>query len=98
MRRGAAAVPDYRLTCLFVDRYHRRKGVAAIALDGALGLIARAGGEVAEEYPQDTQGRKISASFLYNGTRSMYERAGFDYERPPKGKNHYVMRKVAPAA
>jgi GNAT superfamily N-acetyltransferase len=94
---GLVSLPDYRLTCFFVDRDHRRKGVAAIALDEALDLIARAGGGVAEAYPQDTQGRKISASFLYNGTRSMFERAGFDYERP-KGKNHCMMRKVIPAA
>jgi GNAT superfamily N-acetyltransferase len=87
------ALPDYRLTCFFVDRDYRRKGVAAVALGGALDLIAETGGGVVEAYPQDTTGRKISASFLYNGTRSMFEKAGFDYERP-KGKNHCVMRKV----
>jgi hypothetical protein len=27
----------------------------------------------------------------------MFEKAGFDYERP-KGKNHCVMRKIVPAA
>jgi hypothetical protein len=37
------------------------------------------------------------SSFLYSGTRSMFEKAGFDYERP-KGKNHCVMRKIVPAA
>jgi hypothetical protein len=37
------------------------------------------------------------ASFLYDGTRSMFEKAAFDYERP-KGKNHCVMRKIVPAA
>ena len=44
-----------------------------------------------EEYPQDSQGKKVSASFLYNGTRNLVERAGFTYERP-KGKHHCVMR------
>jgi hypothetical protein len=50
-----------------------------------------------EAYPQDTPGKKTSASFLYNGTRSLFERAGFDYQRP-KGKNHCVMRRVVPMA
>jgi hypothetical protein len=86
------AWPDYRITCFFVDRDHRRAGVAAVALAGALDLIAQAGGGVVEAYPQDVSGR-VSASFLYNGTRSMFERVGFDYVRP-KGKNHCVMRKV----
>jgi hypothetical protein len=85
------------ITCIFVDRIHRRGGVAAVALRGALDLIARAGGGVVEGYPQDTAGKKISASFLYNGTRGMYEKAGFAYERP-KGKNHCVMRTTVPGA
>jgi GNAT superfamily N-acetyltransferase len=94
---GLVSLPDYRLTCFFVDRSHRHKGVAAAALDGALDLIARAGGGVVEAYPQDTPGKKVSSTFLYSVTRGMFEKAGFDYERP-KGKNHCVMRKVVPAA
>jgi GNAT superfamily N-acetyltransferase len=92
---GLVSPPDYRLTCIFVDRNHRREGVAAVAVDGALDLIARAGGGVVEAYPQDTGGKKISSSFLYGGTRGMFEKAGFAYERP-KGKNHCVMRKTIP--
>lgn len=95
---GLDAPPDYRLTCLFVDKRYRRKGVAAIAVEGALQLIARAGGGVVEAYPQDTSGgKKISSSFLYNGTRSLFERAGFTFERS-KGKNHTVMLRRVPAA
>jgi GNAT superfamily N-acetyltransferase len=86
--------PDYRLTCLFVDRAYRRKGVAAVAVRGALELISRAGGGLVEAYPQDTApGQKVSASFLYNGTRHLFEQTGFSYDRP-KGKNHCVMSKV----
>jgi GNAT superfamily N-acetyltransferase len=94
---GLASLPDYRLTCIFVDRNHRREGVAAVAVAGAVELIARAGGGVVEAYPQDTDGKKISASFLYDGTRGMFEKAGFEYERP-KGKNHCVMRKTIASA
>lgn len=83
--------PDYRLTCFFVDRDYRRDGVSAVALQGALDLIAEAGGGVVEAYPYDTQGSKVNASFLANGTRSLFENAGFEYERT-KGKNHCVMR------
>ena len=87
-------LPDYRITCIFVDRDYRRKGVAGVALGGALDLIAKAGGGVVEGYPQDLpQGKKISSSFLYNVTRSLYEQTGFSYDRP-KGKNHCVMRRT----
>lgn len=88
---GVVEHPDYRITCFFVDRDHRRNGVSAVALRGALDLIAAAGGGVVEGYPQDTQGTKISASFLYNGSRNLFEKAGFKYDRP-KGRNHCVMR------
>jgi hypothetical protein len=86
-------LPDYRITCFFVDKRYRRSGVAAVALRGALDLIARAGGGVVEAYPQDTGGKKISASFLYSVTRSAFEEAGFHYERA-KGKNHCVMSRT----
>ncbi len=94
---SATRRPDYRITCFFVDKRYRRKGVAAVALHGALDIIASAGGGVVEAYPQDTAGEKKSASHLYSVTRSMFEQAGFAYERP-KGKNHCVMSMtVAPA-
>jgi GNAT superfamily N-acetyltransferase len=89
-------LPAFRITCFFVDREYRRKGVAGAALRGALELIARAGGGRVEAYPQDTGGKKISASFLHSVTRSHFEQAGFRYERPI-GKNHCVMKRTVKA-
>lgn len=89
--------PDYRITCFFVDRDYRRNGVAAVALQGALELIAKVGGGVVEGYPRDTQGEKVAAKFLYSATRSLFEQAGFSYDRP-KGEFNCVMRASVPAA
>src|SRR4030095_3745730 len=76
-------LPDYRITCIFVDRDYRGKGVARIALRGAFSLIAQAGGGVVEGYPHDLQeGEKMRPQFLYNTTRSLYEQTGFSYDRP----------------
>jgi GNAT superfamily N-acetyltransferase len=94
---GLSQLPDYRITCFFVDRDCRRRGMASVALNGALDLIAQAGGGVVEAYPHDTQGKKVSASFLYNGTRSLFEKAGFSYERPKGAKNCVMRRTVAPS-
>jgi len=85
--------PDYRVTCIFVDKKHRRAGVTETALRGAVDLIAQAGGGVVEGYPHDTEGQKVSV--LYNGTRSLYERVGFTYVRP-KGQRNCVMRRSVP--
>jgi len=86
-------LPDYRITCMFVDRKYRRKGLTAVALRGALDLISGAGGGVVEGYPHDTDGQKVSV--LYNGTRSLFEQAGFSYVRP-KGMKNCVMRREVP--
>lgn len=94
---GLKTLPDYRITCFFVDKGYRRDGLARVALDGALDLIAKTGGGIVEAYPQDTMGKKVSASFLYNGTRSLFEQAGFSYDRD-KGKSHSVMRKTIRAS
>lgn len=88
---GVVDLPDYRITCFFIDRDYRRSGVASVALRGALDLIAAAGGGVVEGYPADTDGEKVKASFLYSATRSMFEDAGFRYDRS-KGQKHCVMR------
>jgi ribosomal protein S18 acetylase RimI-like enzyme len=87
--------PDWRITCFFIDRDYRRSGVARVALQGALELIAHAGGGLVESFPAETGGRKTSASFLYNATVSLFEQMGF--ERIEQiGKSHWlVVRRVA---
>ena len=93
-----AADPDYRITCVFVDKRHRRRGVTELAISGALDLIAQAGGGRVESYPHDLtdQTKKMSSSFLYNGTRRLYERLGFTYDRPKGLKNCVMVKTVDP--
>ena len=93
---GLTRRPDYRVTCFFVDRDYRRRGVAEAALRGALTLIATAGGGVVEGYPhQLEEGQRVSASFLYSCTRRMFEEAGFTYQRPKGAKNCVMVKRVA---
>jgi GNAT superfamily N-acetyltransferase len=89
-REGLGQLPDWRITCFFVGRTHRHRGVADAALAGALTEIARLGGGVVESYPEDTSGRKVSASFLNNGTVAMFERHGFTSNRQI-GKHRWVV-------
>ncbi|MFS0733599.1 GNAT family N-acetyltransferase [Microbacterium sp. 1P10UB] len=88
----------WRITCFFVDRDHRRSGVAREALDGALGLIAEAGGGEVVSFPNEPKpGKRTSSSFLHNGTRTMFEKAGFTFERHI-GTSKTVMRITVPRA
>lgn len=86
-------LPDWRITCIFVDKNNRKNGIAKIALMGALELIKKEGGGTVESYPQDTDGLKVSSSFLYNGTKKLFEECGFSFYKT-KGKNHTIMRLI----
>jgi GNAT superfamily N-acetyltransferase len=90
---GLRTLPDWRITCFFVAGTHRHRGVAGVALVGALEEIARLGGGMVESYPEDTTSRKVSSSFLNNGTVAMFERHGFTRSRQI-GKHRWVVSKV----
>jgi GNAT superfamily N-acetyltransferase len=94
---GPGGLPDWRITCFFVDREWRHRGVAAAALAGALSEIARLGGGTVEGYPEDAEGRKVSGSFLWSGTLAMFEREGFTRSRR-LGKHHWVATKTVPGS
>jgi GNAT superfamily N-acetyltransferase len=90
---GLRELPDWRITCFFVGRTHRHRGVADAALAGALEEIAGLGGGSVESYPEDTTGRKTSGSFLNNGTVAMFERQGFTRQRQI-GKHRWVVSRL----
>jgi GNAT superfamily N-acetyltransferase len=85
--------PAWRITCFFVDRPHRRGGVAAAALHAALEAIGRRGGGIVEAYPA-THGRAVATWF---GTLSMFVREGFRVVRP-FGRSNLLVRRDIPAS
>ena len=92
--RGQASPPDWRIACCYVGKGHRRQGVAAAALAGALDLIAGLGGGTVEGYPEAADA--VPAGFLYNGALSTYERLGFSRDRKI-GKHRWVVTRVVEA-
>jgi GNAT superfamily N-acetyltransferase len=91
-REGLETLPDWRITCFFVDKAYRGQGVANLALKGAVQEIRRLGGGVIESYPEDAASRKVSSAFLFNGEMAMFEREGFKRSRRI-GKDHWVVAK-----
>ena len=87
------APPDWRITCFFVDRDHRREGVSKVALQGALRMIASEGGGTVDGYPINTRGKPYSSSFLWGGTHSMFTEFGF-HPLGALGASKWIMRKV----
>jgi GNAT superfamily N-acetyltransferase len=94
---GVTEAPDWRITCFFVDKADRGRGVASRALEGALQQIARVGGGTVESYPERVDDRSVSGSFLHNGTVSLFEHHGFERTRPI-GKHHWVVSTVVRGA
>ena len=96
---GTGTPPDWRITCFFVARPHRRQGVADVALGGALTLIAGLGGGRVESSPEAVEcGRKTSGSFLFNATLSIFEAHGFERVRPIGKHAWLVTATVRPSA
>lgn len=93
--KGLDTPPDWRIGCCYAGKGHRRQGVFAAALEGALDLIATYGGGEVEGYPEPTGA--VPAGFLYNGSLSTYEDLGFKRDRKI-GKHRWVVTKtVAPS-
>ena len=86
-------LPAWRIPCFYVGKAHRKRGVARVALTGALAAIAKLGGGTVEAYPFDVEGQKTSSSFLHGGTLAMFEREGFSKVRMI-GKTQWVVHKV----
>ena len=83
---------DWRITCFFVDKARRKEGGAEAALAGALEQMSRLGGGRAESFPEEIANRRVSSSFLHNGSHSMFERLGF--QRNCKiGKHRWLVHK-----
>jgi ribosomal protein S18 acetylase RimI-like enzyme len=95
---GLRDLPDWRITCFFIDRERRSRGVAGVALREALRMIAALGGGSVEAYPEDYEGRRISASFLCSGILGMFEKAGFRKARKIAMHRWVAVRSVGRAA
>lgn len=92
-RKTDPVLPDWRITCFFSGKGHRGNGVASVALKGAIEQIRTLGGGRVEAYPENTEGRKASPAFLFNGSLSMFVRHGFERSRQI-GKHKWVVTRT----
>ncbi|MBO3749285.1 GNAT family N-acetyltransferase [Streptosporangiaceae bacterium NEAU-GS5] len=88
--KDAPPLPDWRITCFYVDRKHRRQGVARAALEGAVDQIAHAGGGLVEAISEVTDGRAAAGRFLFSATVELFEDYGFTRRRQV-GKHAWIV-------
>jgi GNAT superfamily N-acetyltransferase len=90
--KDAPPRPDWRITCVFVDKKHRGQGIARSAVEGALDQIAAAGGGLVEAISEVTAGREAPGRFLFSATVELFEDCGFARGRPV-GKHAWIVSK-----
>jgi len=71
----------WRVTCFFIDKDHRKRGVAREALRAALEVMERRGAKTVEAYPLETTRERYSSSFLWAGTKHLFSQFGFRQTR-----------------
>ncbi|MBM3267493.1 MAG: GNAT family N-acetyltransferase [Candidatus Sericytochromatia bacterium] len=77
----------WSLPCFFVRRDRQGRGVASALLAHALEALRAHGASIAEGYPAKPakDGKPLPAAFAWTGTRSLFERAGFELVGNPDG-------------
>ncbi len=83
----------WRITCFFVDKDYRGKGVAKLALKSALESIKKQGGGMVEAYPVVSEKMAAVAEWRWFGTPNMFQREGFR-RVAPLGTSGVLMRKT----
>ena len=69
-------LPVWSIVCVVVRAGHRRQGVTAPLLDGAVAYAASSGAPAVEAYPVDPPGR-MDLTMAFVGTKAMFQRAAF---------------------
>ncbi len=75
----------WSVSCLFIKKPYRRKGVSAQLLRAAVDFAAKQGAKIVEGYPVEPSMEKMPDPFLWPGIPSSFKAAGFrEVERRSK--------------
>jgi len=86
--------PVWSIVCFVVPSEHRHQGVAAQLLQAAIDYARRHGARILEGYPVDKPGRSQD-DWLWFGTKSMFDKAGFEEVARRKPERPVVRLKLA---
>lgn len=86
-------VPVWSVTCFFVAKGHRRKGVSVALLEAASDYAARRGARMLEGYPVEPRSAAIPDAFAWTGTAAAFRKAGFR-EAARRSATRPIMRRA----
>jgi GNAT superfamily N-acetyltransferase len=73
--------PVWSVSCLFVARDYRNRGVSVGLLQAAVDFVAKRGGSVVEGYPVEPKSPEMPPAFAWTGIASSFLGAGFREHR-----------------
>ena len=79
--KSVDVVPVWSISCLFISRDYRNRGVSVALLRAAIDFVAERGGTVVEGYPVEPKSAEMPPAFAWTGIASAYRRAGFHEHR-----------------
>jgi GNAT superfamily N-acetyltransferase len=84
--------PAWSLTCLFVARDWRGRGMSEALVRASVDYVRERGGRLVEAYPTDPRGKRLAAVSSYMGTPAIFRAAGFrEFSRPSPAR--VIMRR-----
>lgn len=83
--------PVWSISCLFIRKPYRRKGVSSQLLQAAVEFAAKRGAAIVEGYPVEPSMEKMPDPFLWHGIPSAFTAAGF-VEVLRRSKSRPIMR------
>ena len=83
--------PVWSISCFFVAKEYRRKGISVELLKGAAEYANKNGAGIVEGYPIVPYNKNIPAAFAWTGIPSAFEKAGFTVAER-RSKTRPIMR------
>jgi GNAT superfamily N-acetyltransferase len=85
--------PVWSITCLFVKKPFRNRGLSAQLIEAAAKLAKKQGVKIVEGYPQELKGKRLPDAFVWTGLSSAFLKAGFQ-EVARRSDKKPMMRKT----
>jgi GNAT superfamily N-acetyltransferase len=84
--------PVWSVTCFFIAKGYRKKGLSSKLLEAAAKFAASRGARIVEGYPREPRKDNEPEPFLYTGLASAFRKAGFK-EVARRSDTRPIMRK-----
>lgn len=92
------AEPVWSVSCIFVMRAYRRRGVSVALLRAAGEFAASRGARIVEGYPVEPYSGKMPDAFAWTGTVAAFRAAGYEEAARGSAKRPIMRRRVGQTA